>query len=142
MFRNVLVAVDGSEHAERALAEAVDIARTHDGALTVITVVTPAPLPVLAGPYAVPLPRDPDEREREGQAILERAVASVPDGVPLATTVCTGSPGPAIVERLVEGRHDLVVVGSRGRGAIRSLFLGSVSHYVLHHTPTAALIVR
>lgn len=142
MFRSVLVAVDGSDHAERALGEAVDLARAQGAALTVITVVTPPPMPVLAGPYAVPLPRDEEELEQEGQAILERAVASVPEDLPVATAVYRGSAGPIIVERLVEGGYDLVAVGSRGRGAIRSLFLGSVSHYVLHHSPIAVLIVR
>ena len=141
-FRRILVAVDGSDHAERALREAVDIAASQGAALTVITVVTPAPLPVLAGPYAVPFPREPEELEQEGRAILERAVAPAPEEIPLATAVYHGSPGPAVVERIADGDHDLVVVGSRGRGAIRSLFLGSVSHYVLHHSPTAVLIVR
>ena len=142
MFRSVLVAVDGSDHAVRALAEAVDLARAEGAGLTVITVVTPPPLPVLASPYAVPPPRDREELEREGEAILQEALGSVPEDVLHATAVCTGSPGPAIVERITEGKHDLAVLGSRGRGAIRSLFLGSVSHYVLHHSPIAVLIVR
>jgi nucleotide-binding universal stress UspA family protein len=142
VFSSILVAVDGSDHAARALAQAVDLARAEGAGLTVITVVTPPPLPVIAGPYAAPLPRDYEELEREGEAILAKAVASVPEDVPLATAVHKGAPGPAIVERISEGKHDLVVLGSRGRGAIRSLFLGSVSHYVLHHSPIAVLIVR
>lgn len=142
MFRSILVAVDGSDHAERALVEASDFARAEGAGLTAITVVTPPPLPVLASPYAVPLPRDVEVLEREGEAILAKAAGSVSEDVPLATAVHKGAPGPAIVERISEGKHDLVVLGSRGRGAIRSLFLGSVSHYVLHHSPIAVLIVR
>lgn len=142
MFDSILVAVDGSDHAERALSQAVDLARAEGARLTLINVTTPPPLPVLAGPYAAPVPRHLEELEREAEALVERAAASVPEGVPVATVVRRGSPGPAIVERIADGEHDLVVLGSRGRGAIRSLFLGSVSHYVLHHSPIAVLIVR
>lgn len=142
MFQAILVAVDGSEHAERAFREAVDLARAEGAALTVITVMSPAPLPVPAVPYAAPAPRYPEELEREAQAIVEAAAAAVPEGIPVTTAVCRGSPGPAIVDRIAEGGHDLAVLGSRGRGAIRSLFLGSVSHYVLHHSPVAVLIAR
>lgn len=142
MYRRILAAVDGSEHSERALREAADFARAEGARLTLITVVVPPPQPVLAGPYAVPMQPEVEELEREGQELVERAAASLPEDVQVETLVRKGSPGPAVVERVEEGGHDLVVLGSRGRGAIRSLFLGSVSHYVLHHSPTAVLIVR
>ena len=78
------------------------------------------PLPVPAVPYAAPAPRYPEELEQEARAIVEAAAAAVPEGIPVTTAVCKGSPGPAIVDRIAEGGHDLAVLGSRGRGAIRS----------------------
>jgi nucleotide-binding universal stress UspA family protein len=142
VYRSVLVAVDGSEHSERALRDAADLARAEGATLTLVTVVVPPPRPVLAGPYAVPVTTDLGELEREGAQIVERAAATVPEGVRVETVVRKGAPGPAVLEQVTEGGHDLIVLGSRGRGAISSLFLGSVSHYVLHHSPTAVLIVR
>jgi nucleotide-binding universal stress UspA family protein len=47
-----------------------------------------------------------------------------------------------VIRQIEVGHHDLVVVGSRGRGAVRSSLLGSVSHNILHHSPVPVLIVH
>jgi nucleotide-binding universal stress UspA family protein len=64
----------------------------------------------------------------------------VPNDLPV-TTILTDTPiRAALLEQIKRGRHDLIVMGSRGRGAVRATLLGSVSHYVLNHSPIPALI--
>lgn len=60
----------------------------------------------------------------------------------MTSRLMQGRPGDRILEQLKEGDHDLVVMGSRGRGNVRSLVLGSVSHQVLNAAPAATLIVH
>jgi nucleotide-binding universal stress UspA family protein len=141
VFRSVLVAVDGSDHSRRALAQAVDLARAEGARLTLISVAALPAVPLEGSPLGFPLPTA-DELERGAQAIAEQAAGAVPEDVPVATVTRIGPAGLEILQRIEEGEHDLVVMGSRGHGAIASLFLGSVSHYVLHHSPVAVLIVR
>lgn len=52
----------------------------------------------------------------------------------------SGKPGEAIIEAMKECGADVVVMGSRGLGAIRRTFVGSVSDYVLHHSPVPVII--
>ena len=145
MFRRILVAVDGSDHARQALVEAIDHARTSHATLTVMTVVPRTNPWALGGGYYVPVNVDELQRqaERNYERTLGAAIAAwVPDDMPVTGIVRHGAVAPAIVEQAVAGRHDLIVLGSRGRGELRSLLLGSVSHDVLQSSPVAVLVVH
>jgi len=140
VFRNILVAVDGSAHADRALSEAIDIARGSRARLTIITAVgeprTGMTMALAAGAAAGLGPA----LLREADRVVRAAADRVADDISV-TTILTEDPiRSAIMARIDEGHHDLVVMGSRGRGTVRSAVLGSVSHHILHHSPVPVLI--
>src|ERR671922_3122581 len=142
MFHNILVAVDGSPHADRALTEAIDLASASHARLTIITAVgeprTGTMMAMASGAAAGLGPA----MLREGDRIVRDAADRVPDDISV-TTILTEKPiRQAILKRIAEGHHDLVVMGSRGRGTVRSAVLGSVSHHILHHSPVPVLIVH
>lgn len=143
MFRNVLVAYDGSDHAERALREAIDIAGAGNGRLTIVTAICSPPQWTTATPETMLAARDlGPELEERGEALLQHAVSLVPETVPVTTLLTREPVRRALLARAADGCHDLIVMGSRGRGAVRSALLGSVSHDVLHHSPIPVLIVH
>ncbi len=140
MFRNILVAIDGSRDADEALSQAIDLAETQRARLTLFSAV-PAPPPfAYATAGGVALANFGDGAQAETEAIVRRALERVPQSVP-TTTVIKNEPAKQSLLRQIEvGRHDLVVMGSRGRGAVASALLGSVSHHVLHHSRVPVLI--
>jgi nucleotide-binding universal stress UspA family protein len=142
MFHNILVAFDGSPDADEALTQAIDLAESEHTRLTLMTGVQKLSQIAYLGIGGAPLAEiDADARSR-AEALLRQARDRVPDDLPV-TTILTDQPiRPALVEQIRRGRHDLIAMGSRGRGAVRAALLGSVSHYVLHHSPVPALIVR
>jgi nucleotide-binding universal stress UspA family protein len=137
MFKSILVAWDGSEHAKRALAEAIDLARTQDARLSILTVA--APLQVWPG--FVP-PISEADLESAAQQLLAEGEAIVPEGIQVSGHTAAGHPGIELLKRTEAAGHDLIVMGSRGRGAVRSAVLGSVSHFVLNHATVPVLIVH
>lgn len=141
MFRSILVAVDGSAAAAKALEEAVDLARSEEARLTLISVAELPRWRFSGFPFVVPFP---DQRQliAQAEAILERAEALVPDGVPVSTVVRWGPVVTEILKRIRAGEHDLVVMGSRGLGPAGSLILGSVSRAVIARSPVPVLVAR
>lgn len=142
MFRNILVSVDGSRHAERALSEAIDIARESRARLTLLTaVMTPPPWaysPVSAGV----LHSLTAELERESCQTLRAAVDRVPAEIPVTSILSRQPVRKALMGELTSGRYDLLVMGSRGRKAIRASVFGSVSHFALNHSPIPVMVIH
>ena len=142
MFRNILVAIDGSPDADQALMQAIDLAESEHARLTLFSAAVTPPAAAYfgaGGAVAATLARD---AEAETEAILRAPFERVPDGVSVSTVQSSEPVRPALIHQIKTGHHDLVVMGSRGRGALRSVLLGSVSHYVLHHSPVPVLIVH
>jgi nucleotide-binding universal stress UspA family protein len=142
MFKNMLVAVDGSRHADAALDQAIDIARTQGARLTLLTAWQSFSGWAGLGAGA-PITDDfTTGIEEYYRQTLDQAVARVPAELAPQAQLVEGSAGDAILGELERGSYDLVVMGSRGRGSVGSLLLGSVSHRVLHHAPVPTLIVH
>jgi nucleotide-binding universal stress UspA family protein len=115
------------------------MAESEHSRLTLITGVAELPPTayVMAGAGALI-----ENNRAQAEAVLRSARDRIPGDLPV-TTVLTDQPiRIAVMRQIKDGHHDLVVVGSRGRGAVRSTLLGSVSHYVLHHSPVPVLIVH
>ena len=142
MFQNILVAIDGSPDSEEALTQAIDLASTQNARLTIFSAaLSPPPTAYMGGGAAVAATIAAEAAGETGK-LLRAAVQRVPADVSVST-VQSGDPVRVSLLKQVEaGRHDLVVMGSRGRGAVRSALLGSVSHHLLHHSPAPVLIVH
>lgn len=140
MFRNILVAIDGSPDADEALGHAIDLADSEHARLTIFSAV-PSPPPfaysTLGGAALAGLAED---ARRETEQLVRAALDRVPESVSVTSVIKADLPKQALLKQIREGGHDLVVMGSRGRGAVRSALLGSVSHHVLHHSDVPVLI--
>jgi len=142
MFRNILVAIDGSADAERALGHAIDLAASENAKLTIFSAV-PAPPPfAYATPGAAALGDLGAQARTETEEIVSAALDRVPADVSVSSVIKEEPAKQALLKQIVAGGHDLVAMGSRGRGAVRSALLGSVSHHVLHHCDVPVLIVH
>jgi nucleotide-binding universal stress UspA family protein len=145
VFTKVLVAIDGSQHAHAALHEAADIAHSQHASLMVMTAYDTI-FPSLAS-MGVPVSQEMYDQftaahVEKAQAVLTEAVSALPEGLSAETMMVEGQPARMILQQAAEGRHDLIVVGSRGHGDATSMLLGSVSHNVLHHSRVPVLIVH
>lgn len=138
MFETIVVPIDGSDHADRAADRAFEIAVHHGSSIHVVCVVDPGPL----GGYQLP-----GEAESADEAIGERAAALVaetagraPDGVDPTTATPTGTPKTEVVDYADAVGADLITMGSRGRGGVERLMLGSVTEHVIRTSDVDVLV--
>ena len=120
----ILVGVDGSNHSDRALYEAVSIAKRFSGSVKVITV------------YGRGM-------EKNANEIIEHAKFYLENEVEYTTLLILGSnPARALQNMAKHENFDLIVVGSRGLSSTASIFLGSVSKRVVANAECNVLVVK
>jgi nucleotide-binding universal stress UspA family protein len=138
-FGNILVAVDGSDHAFDAVRVAARLATALSARLTLMTAYD-APSDALGEPnYSHAL----GEALGEAQKVLEdaRRVALNAGGPEPRVEWLAGEPAATIVETAQAGGYDLVVMGTLGRGRLGAALLGSVSAEVAARAGRPVLVV-
>lgn len=133
----IVVGVDGSEPARRALHWAADEAQRREAGLEVVHAWHP---PIQ--PLGLVLPAvDRASAEATGRAVLDAATSAV-GGRPFIVDLMLIEAPPARTLLEVSAGAALLVVGSRGRGGFAGLLLGSVSSQVLHHARCPLVLVH
>jgi nucleotide-binding universal stress UspA family protein len=139
MFERILLATDGSNHAERALQYARELALRDDALVIVVNAFEPVPRYVGEPMWSELVGSHVDT----GREIANRAVTELEDaGVRVDTEVLQGPPAEAILRVAKTRQVDLIVMGTRGHGELTSLLLGSVSHRVLADSRVPVMVVR
>jgi nucleotide-binding universal stress UspA family protein len=124
---SILCGVDGSQHARLALRHAERLARVLGVRLVVVHVVRPPVPSPGVGPTAGRLTTIPiDALLASGEALLD-TILEEEEIVDATRRVVPGFPGDRLADLADEEGAELIVVGSRGRGAVKAAFLGSVS---------------
>ncbi len=139
-MRNVLVPLDGSEQAERALSYAM---RVFPGErLTLLTVIDPAM--GFSGPNAPGTAEVwyKSAREQADELLAAARDAAEAEGMTVETAVETGRPARVIIEYAETHPVDHLVMGSHGREGVSRLLLGSVAETVVRRSPVPVTVVR
>lgn len=147
MYENILIPTDGSEAAQNAVAQAVDLAEKYDATVHALYVVDVEATNLTLGTEQVDRIRQGRIDEMpEVKAEAEAATGRVADeaaarGVSVEEHVTAGSPSRAIRNFVADNDIDLVVMGSHGRSGLSRVVLGSVAEKVLRRTRVPVLVV-
>ncbi len=149
MLKRILVPLDGSPLAEKALTVAARIARTSDGTIVLLRVigVSTTYTPYV---YGSDMAQSPElaqdlmdmEQENAEKYLAEVARLDILAGIQVDPTIIPGSAGIAIIDTAKEEKVDLIVMSSHGETGFKRLALGSVGQYVSRHSPVPVLILQ
>jgi nucleotide-binding universal stress UspA family protein len=141
-MKRILVATDFSNHAERALYWGAALAKRFNAELELVTSVFVMPL--AAGPHTYGIPPDylRNVREQADRHLDELAALFASAGLRVECTVLHEDPSSGICARAAETKADLVAIGTRGRGGLSHVLLGSVAERTARLAPCPVLAVH
>ena len=150
MFKHILVPTDGSKLSDKAVKQAINLAKELGAKITAIHVMPEAEayvseryhvLPVLAAPVKNKYKKEAAALSKE---ILDQiGAAATAAGVECAqVSVTSGSPYEAIIKQATKSRCDLIMMASHGRRGLPGILLGSETQKVLTHSRIPVLVCR
>lgn len=137
-FKRILVPVDGSESAERAIDQAVVLAEVCGAQIDFLYVANINQLAINACLSDAIL----EAVTKAGNVILDRAIDKVPAGIKCKGHSETGSPAVVILDFVNAHDNDLIVMGSRGLGVVKGVLLGSVSQHLVEEATCPVMVVK
>lgn len=138
MFSNILVAVDGSESANKAFQRAIYLAQKCNSKLDLVHVVQCE----VGGDSANTFEIIEDLKDKAMKMLEEYKIQAAKNNVPIQITIMQGDPAKVIIELAKAKSYDLIIMGTRGRSSFQELLIGSVSQKVMHHASCPVMVVR
>ncbi len=140
MFKNILIAYDGSELARKAANLAGSLARALKGeaVIWIVTVMDPAPRDQ-GEPY---LSQFIEQHTSTGQNLIQEASELIGAEIEIHTELLFGAPAESILKVAETRSCDLIVMGTRGLGLLEGLLLGSQAQKVISHASCPVLLVK
>ena len=139
MFKNILVAYDGSTSSRAAVQQAYALAKGNDAQVTVLSV---APsVAALAGLSGVSIEELGTELREWAEQTAREGVSTAPSDANVHAITRSGHIGEEIVAEIEAGGYDLAVLGSRGRGRLVTDLFGSANGYVHFHSRVPLLTI-
>jgi len=143
MFQRILVPLDGSSRAERAIPTAARIARAFGGSVILLSVVVP---PVSSGkfstPEAFPEAGTDEELAQAAEYLKTLAQSDRLGGITTEVSTLVGGAAPTILSAAGSLHAELIVLCSHGYTGFQRWMLGSVAEKVIRHAPTPVFVLR
>jgi nucleotide-binding universal stress UspA family protein len=140
-MKKILIATDGSASAREAVAFGLELAAEQTAEVNVVHVAPALDVVPMSG-FGITAPQPHPLNANDRAPLDEAAMLAEEEGIKARTELLTGNPVDEIVAYADSIDADLILVGSRGHGAIASALLGSVSQGVLHEARRPVLIFR
>lgn len=143
MFRNIVVGVDGSQHADRALRIGCDLAKHYNGRVHLVHTPQVDTVGLAVGAGAFEAAATPEQVANAGAAVVAAAKDTMEqiNLIPASVTLGNRDPASDILGLVEKEGADLIVTGRRGLGKIGGLMLGSTSQKLARETSCACLTV-
>lgn len=139
IYRRILLPVDGSESAQKAMKTGLELAKMLGAEVTAISVVDMTSFSQTAQGYMLPDLYVYADKAAEA-SVKEVIQAGESMGVNVKGIVSRGSPAEDIIDR--SGEHDLIIMGTHGRSGVSHALIGSVAERVVRFASCPVMVVK